>query len=76
MLGVRPQDITSKLAESYSLDDIDKVCTDLLNESRSPFSLGFGTTRAKVQESVKPQVKDNTFDDLLNLAGLDYSDLK
>ena len=76
MLGVRPQDITSKLAESYSLDDIDNVCTDLLNESRSPFSLGFGTTRAKVQESVKPQVKDNTFDDLLNLAGLDYSDLK
>jgi len=75
MLGVRPQDITSKLAESYTLDDIDKVCKGLLENGRPQFSLGFGT-RAKVNESVKPQVKDNAFDDLLNLAGLDYSDIK
>ena len=76
MLGVRAQDITSKLAESYSLDDIDNVCNDLLNEGRPQFSLGFGTPRAQIKEAFKPQVKDDDFDDLLGLAGLDYSDIK
>ena len=77
MLGVRPQDITSKLAESYSLDDIDKVCDDLLTEGRPQFSLGYSTrNRATVNESVKPQIKDDSLNDLLTLAGLDYSDIK
>ena len=31
MLGVRPTDITSRLGESYTLDNIDKVCEDLLD---------------------------------------------
>lgn len=76
LLGVRAQDITSKLAESYTLDDIDNVCNDLLNEGRPQFSLGVSHSRTRIQEAVKPQVKDDSFDDLLNLAGLDYSDLQ
>ncbi len=75
MLGVRPQDITSRLAESYTLDDIDNICKDLLNEGRPQFGLGMGTTRAQIKESIKPQIRDDSFDDLLNLAGLDYSDI-
>jgi len=78
MLGVRPQDITSKLAESYSLDDIDNVCNDLLNESRPQFGLVGGNPRVRVNESVSKTEKkvidpDNGYeidDDLLILAGL------
>ena len=77
MLGVRPQDITSKLVEGYSLDDIDKVCNDLLNESRPQFGLVGGNPRVRVNESVKSEKKvidpDNGYeidDDLLILAGL------
>jgi hypothetical protein len=75
MLGVRPQDITSKLAESYTLDDIDNICKDLLNEGRPQFGLSMGTARAQIKESFKPQIKDESFDDLLKLAGLNYSDI-
>lgn len=77
MLGVRPQDITSKLAESYSLDDIDNVCKDLLNDGRPQFGLVGGNPRVRVNESVKSEKKmidpDNGYDiddDLLILAGL------
>ena len=77
MLGVRPHDITSKLAESYSLDDIDTVCNDLLEESRPQFGLVGGNPRVRVNESVKSEKKvidpDNGYeidDDLLILAGL------
>ena len=78
MLGVRSQDITSKLAESYSLDDIDKVCNDLLNEGRPQFGLVGGNPRVRVNESVSKTEKkiidpDNGYeidDDLLILAGL------
>ena len=77
MLGVRPQDITSKLAESYSLDDIDNVCNDLLEESRPQFGLVGGNPRVRVNESVKSEKNvidpDNGYeidDDLLILAGL------
>ena len=77
MLGVRHHDITSKLAESYSLDDIDNVCNDLLEESRPQFGLVGGNPRVRVNESVKSEKKvidpDNGYeidDDLLILAGL------
>ena len=78
MLGVRPLDITSKLAESYSLDDIDNVCNDLLNESRPQFGLVGGNPRVRVNEAVNNSAKktvdpDNGYeidDDLLILAGL------
>jgi len=78
MLGVRPSDITSKLAESYSLDDIDNVCNDLLDEGRPQFGLVGGNPRVRVNESVSKTEKkvidpDNGYeidDDLLILAGL------
>ena len=78
MLGVRPLDITSKLAESYSLDDIDNVCNDLLNDGRPQFGLVGGNPRVRVNESVNNSAKktvdpDNGYeidDDLLILAGL------
>ena len=77
MLGVRPHDITSKLAESYSLDDIDNVCNDLLEESRPQFGLVGGNPRVRVNESFKSEKKvidpDSGYeidDDLLILAGL------
>ena len=79
MLGVRPTDITSKLVEGYSLDDIDKVCDDLLNEGRPMFGLGYGASM-KINESKEISSKrkapidpDNGYeidDDLLILAGL------
>lgn len=77
MLGVRPADIKSKLAENYTLDDIDKVCEDLLYEGRPQFGLGFGASM-RITESKDPTVKqpedpENGYaidDSLLELAGL------
>lgn len=80
MLGVRSTDITSRLAESYTLDDIDQVCEDLLNMGRPAFGLGLGQPKVKINES-KNQTKvvnksldsNNGYeidDDLLILAGL------
>ena len=79
MLGVRPTDITSKLVEGYSLDDIDKVCDDLLNAGRPMFGLGYGASmRINESKEAAPKKKapidpDNGYeidDDLLILAGL------
>lgn len=81
MLGVRPIDITSKLGESYTLADIDRVCDDLLEStvsiSRLPFS-GMNKPRVKVSESINKPTKGNKGpeygyeidDSLLELAGL------
>lgn len=81
MLGVRPIDITSRLGESYTLADIDRVCDDLLEStvsiSRLPFS-GMNKTRVQISESVNKNVKTNRGpefgydidDSLLELAGL------
>jgi len=79
MLGVRPTDITSKLVEGYTLDDIDKVCNDLLNEGRPMFGLGYGKASMVINESkststkkapVDPDAGYEIDDDLLILAGL------
>ena len=79
MLGVRPTDITSRLSENYTLDDIDKVCDDLLNIGRPAFGLGLGKPTVKINESTAPTRKakpadpNNGYeidDDLLILAGL------
>ena len=82
MLGVTTAEITGRLKENYTLDDVDKVCDDLLdynnNFNRLPF--GFNSnSRIRIQESAttkKKQVKvdpDNGYDiddSLLELAGL------
>ena len=80
MLGVRATDITSRLAESYTLDDIDQVCEDLLDMGRPAFGLGLGKPKVKINESKsitknvnKPLDPNNGYeidDDLLILAGL------
>ena len=76
MLGVRATDITSRLAESYTLDDIDQVCEDLLDMGRPAFGLGLGKPKVKINESkeIKKTQKgyevDDDLDDLLTLAGL------
>ncbi len=79
MLGVRPTDITSRLGESYTLDNIDKVCEDLLDMGRPAFGLGLGKPKVTINESKAPVKKAQPFDpdngyeiddDLLILAGL------
>jgi hypothetical protein len=79
MLGVRPTDITSRLTESYTLDDIDKVCDDLLDMGRPAFGLGLGKPKVTINESKTPAPKAKSIDpnngydiddDLLILAGL------
>ena len=77
LLNVRTQDITSRLGESYTLADIDKVCDDLLTESVSWSNLPFGGInrgqgKIQVKESLNTGNKDDDdgFDDLLELAGL------
>ena len=79
MLGVRPTDITSRLGESYTLDNIDKVCEDLLDMGRPAFGLGLGQPKVKINESKAPAQKAKPLDpnngyeiddDLLILAGL------
>lgn len=79
MLGVRPTDITSRLGESYTLDNIDKVCEDLLDMGRPAFGLGLGKPKVTINESKAPAKKAQPLDpnngyeiddDLLILAGL------
>jgi hypothetical protein len=79
MLGVRPTDITSRLTENYTLDDIDKVCDDLLDMGRPAFGLGLGKPKVTINESkttapkaksVDPNNGYDIDDDLLILAGL------
>jgi len=78
MLGVKTTDITSRLNESYTLDDIDNICDELLeyniNMSRLPFGIS-KNSRVKIAESAKPAKAnpENGYeidDDLLTLAGL------
>ena len=81
MLGVRATEITSRLNENYTMDDINKVCDDLLTGScmtnTLPFGLGKSST-IRVKESVerkKPTISNPDYgyeidDSLLELAGL------
>lgn len=76
MLGVSTHDITSKLTEGYTLEDVDHICEKLLDAGRPAFNLGMGaqrTPQVKLKESVKkPQYSSgyDIDDDLLELAGL------
>lgn len=78
MLGVRITDITSKLHENYSVEDIDAVCEELLEApqhfSNSLFSEIKNGAKVKFNESAAPKKATNSGyeidDDLLELAGL------
>lgn len=79
MLGVSSNEIKNKLGESYTLDDIDKICEDLksyaLNISKLPFNID-RKVKMKVTESkndllVPSTGMDDEIDDsLLTLANL------
>ena len=77
-IGSTPDEIKSRLNESYTLEDIDKVCESIqsyeLNISKLPFKVD-RKVRIKVNESVKQQpygeVDDDFVDDtLIDVAGL------
>lgn len=80
MVGVSVEDVKNRLGESYSLEDIDRVCEDLqdykVNISKLPFNIDRGIKRVTVKESKNEGLKFNSnFDDeiddsLLSLAGL------
>lgn len=80
LLGVRPVEITSKLNESYNIDDIDAVCDQILTESVSINRLPFGNSRkatVKINESkqtAKSVANDPEdgfdLDSLMSFAGL------
>lgn len=67
-IGVSADEIKSRLSESYSFDDIDRVCEGLksyrLNMSKLPFNVeNAKTVKMKVTESKKPSIIDNNVDD-------------
>lgn len=76
MLGVRSIDITKKLNENFTLDDVDNICDEMLNADRPTFSLkGYGKPSIKINESKLPEKKNvddgyDIDDSLLELAGL------
>ena len=80
MLGIQPVEITSKLNESYSISDVNKICDTILTEgivvNRLPYGVN-SKSRVAINESktVKPKVtsSENGYeidDSLLELAGL------
>lgn len=80
ILGVRATEITSKLNENYSLDDVDKVCDEIMTydvgSRRLPYDLG-RDAKVKLPESTqkKPASKGQDYgyeidDSLFELAGI------
>lgn len=82
-LGVNPNEIKNRLNESYTLDDVDKVCEELqdysINMSKLPFQLDKpGSVRARLREdkssdplrNIRRNDDDEVDDFLLELAGL------
>lgn len=79
MLGVQPNEIKNRLGESYTIDDIDKVCEDLksyeLNISKLPFNVD-RKVKVRVTESkndlLRPDsgMDDEIDDSLITLAKL------
>lgn len=80
MLGVRPADITSRLNENYTVDDVDSVCENILNRSinvkRLPIreNATIKINESKANTNVNPNYDPNAGyeidDTLLELAGL------
>ena len=66
MLGVSSNEIKNKLGESYTLDDIDKICEELksyaLNISKLPFN---------IERKVKMKVTESKNDLLVPSTGMD-----
>lgn len=82
-LGISKNEILNRLNESYTLDDVDKLCEELsdysLNISRLPFTFDKpGNARVRIREdhskdplkNMDSQYDDDVDDYLLDLAGL------
>ena len=82
-LGVSSNEIKNRLNESYTLDDVDKICNELenysINVSKLPFQIDKPTSvRARLREdrskdplkNMDSQYDDSVDDYLLDLAGL------
>lgn len=82
-LGINKNEILNKLDESYTLDDVDKLCEELqdysLNISRLPFAFDKpGKAKVRIREdrsrdplqNIDSQYDDEVDDYLLDLAGL------
>lgn len=77
MLGVRPAEITNRLSENFTLNDIDSVCETILEEGFYMGTLPIGPNsqaKIKVNEPKQPKATSNfeeeCFKDLLDLADL------
>lgn len=80
MLGVKPVEITNRLPEGYSFNDIDSICEELrdyrVNVSKLPFdTIREKKVRVSVKESKEPILPASGLDDdideaLKGLAGL------
>ena len=81
-LGVTANEVKSRLAESYTFEDIDKVCEDLqrfkVNMAKLPIGLEAPSkvSKVRVTKSREPIIPAGRFDDevdssLLRMAGLD-----
>jgi hypothetical protein len=80
MLGVSANEIKNRLNESYTIDDIDKVCDDLqsyqVNISKLPFAID--KSRVRVTESKREALRsqspfdDEIDEDLLALAKIHF----
>lgn len=81
MLGVRSNEITCRLNEGYSLDDIDRVCEELLDSSLNLGRLNLPTNKGQARIAIKesattrkvardPDAGYDIDDDLLIMAGL------
>lgn len=73
-LGIKSEEIKSRLSENYSFKDIDQVCESLqqykLNANSLPFDISH-RVKAKITESAKPTIttvnpEDNRFDDSID----------
>ena len=86
-LGVTPNEIINRLSESYTTEDIDKVCEDLRNYSirisKLPFNIEKGV-KMRVTESQEQKIKSLGFkgsnsvndDDLVDEALIELAGLK
>lgn len=81
-LGIKSSEITSRLSESYSLEDVDKVCESLkaynISVSKLPFNVNskrnvnIGVRESLTQTQVNRIINDDDYvdDDLKNLASI------
>ena len=81
MYGISVNDIRNKLGESYTFDDIERVCSDLreykINMNKLPFNLSRTlneSAKIKINQIEKKKVSENSDDELdpqlLALSGL------